>query len=454
MSRLSSIRFKDLLHAWSISMVLSQKKIPYKSRYEMVPVGSLVDLRDQHIVINNEENYVQLKVKTNGGGVEARSEEKVSGRELKTRRQTKVKAGQFIFSKIDARNGAVGIIPQHLEGAIVTAEFPVFDVDKKLVLPEYLQLVMSSESVTDYIKSIVRGSTNRKRLDVATFRAIRIPLPSLDEQKQMLKTYHDSIRKIEKREHELETLPKRMQEKLNETTGVRIKKAEGGQGLRAVSFSNTKNWSVESTVNAMIVSSDYPMRKIGDFVDSFMWDGEGNSLRMVPKLTPDKEFLYVGMENIEKGIGKLTCDKLKQGGEIKSSALRIPSGFFLFGRLRPNLNKYWRNESKDLYNIVCSTEFMVFSIKEDEQKDYFEYVLSSDLVQAQIKQHITGTGLPRVNPSDFLEVRVPAPPMQMKRQLGKYFKENQRKLWDANQFIATERTKALKEFESQIFEKS
>ncbi|UVS94657.1 hypothetical protein EFP19_01960 [Burkholderia glumae] len=34
--------------------------------------------------------------------------------------------GDLVFSKIDARNGAVGLIPDSISKAIVTSEYPVF----------------------------------------------------------------------------------------------------------------------------------------------------------------------------------------------------------------------------------------------------------------------------------------------------------------------------------------
>ncbi len=36
-------------------------------------------------------------------------------------------AGQFIASRIDARNGAMGLVPTILDGALVTNDFPLFN---------------------------------------------------------------------------------------------------------------------------------------------------------------------------------------------------------------------------------------------------------------------------------------------------------------------------------------
>ena len=39
--------------------------------------------------------------------------------------------GDLAFSKIDARNGAVGLIPSSIPKAVVTSEYPVFDSSGK-----------------------------------------------------------------------------------------------------------------------------------------------------------------------------------------------------------------------------------------------------------------------------------------------------------------------------------
>ena len=109
MGRLKIIHYKEMLQAWSMAVVLSQKKLPYKSRYALVALETLLTRGGKTVVLDDKNMYRQLTVKTNGGGIVVRNTVKKSGKEIKTRKQTQVKAGQFLFSKIDARNGAFGI---------------------------------------------------------------------------------------------------------------------------------------------------------------------------------------------------------------------------------------------------------------------------------------------------------------------------------------------------------
>ncbi|MFO1341524.1 MAG: restriction endonuclease subunit S, partial [Burkholderiales bacterium] len=61
--------------------------------------------------------YHEVTIKLWGKGVISRG--KVYGRDVVSVRRV-VRANQLIMSKIDARNGAIGLVPPELDGAIVS----------------------------------------------------------------------------------------------------------------------------------------------------------------------------------------------------------------------------------------------------------------------------------------------------------------------------------------------
>ncbi len=76
----------------------------------MVRIGNL--LQRNKIAINVQDNidYKRITIRLRNGGVILR--DVVQGQNIGTKRQFLVSEGQFILSKIDARNGAMGIIPR------------------------------------------------------------------------------------------------------------------------------------------------------------------------------------------------------------------------------------------------------------------------------------------------------------------------------------------------------
>lgn len=142
-------------------------------------------LRQRRTPIHLEEQsvYSQVTVSLNGRGVSLRQH--VRGMDVKTKNQFVVRAGQFIYSRIDARNGAMGIIPPDLDGAIVTSDFPVFDVDTQKLNTTYLSLIVRSRLFVEACKQASRGVTNRKRVKENEFLSLTVVLPDLPEQERI-----------------------------------------------------------------------------------------------------------------------------------------------------------------------------------------------------------------------------------------------------------------------------
>ena len=98
----------------------------------------------------------------------------------------RVKSGQFIYSRIDARNGAYGIIPPELDGYVVSKDFPVYDIDAKKVLPRFLLRSVLSIEFINQVKRSSFGATNRMRIKEEVFENYSIPLPPLAEQRRIV----------------------------------------------------------------------------------------------------------------------------------------------------------------------------------------------------------------------------------------------------------------------------
>lgn len=145
----------------------------------LVPVSEPLEVLDSCA-------YQQVTVRTKGRGVVERGV--VPGHTIGTKRQFRVHAGQWLVSKIDARNGAMGLVSAALDGAIVTQDFPVFTVDETQCLPAYFAALTSTAAFWDECHFVSEGSTNRVRLNVGRFLDMEIQLPSLDVQRRVTAT--------------------------------------------------------------------------------------------------------------------------------------------------------------------------------------------------------------------------------------------------------------------------
>lgn len=136
------------------------------------------------ITVEDDAEYKRITIKMNGNGVLLRDE--VIGETIGTKRQFLVSSDQFVLSKIDARNGAFGIVPKSCDGAIITGNFWAFDVNSELADVKYLDFMSKTPEFKDFCIVASEGTTNRKYLDENKFLDKWILLPELAEQKKVV----------------------------------------------------------------------------------------------------------------------------------------------------------------------------------------------------------------------------------------------------------------------------
>ena len=180
------VRFVDL-EKWSAHDAVFENM---DNRFPLVPLSKVLKRVKEPVVIEDGTLYKRITVRLYGQGVLQRDE--LIGKEIGTKRQFLAHAGQLIISRIDARNGAFGIVPPELEGAIVTNDFWLFKVQD--ALPEFLMLVLSSELFQKYWQTQSSGTTNRQRVAEDSFLASRIALPDIEVQKKLVETYLTSFK--------------------------------------------------------------------------------------------------------------------------------------------------------------------------------------------------------------------------------------------------------------------
>ena len=150
----------------------------------MKRIGAILTRHKTPVTVQDDVTYKQVTIRTNYKGVVLRGTK--MGSEIGTKNQWRVSAGQFILSRIDARNGAFGIIPKELEGAIVTNDFLAFDINEEEVEREFFNVFLQSPVFLDACIKASRGNTNRKRIEEDFFLAFELNLPPSPQQRHLI----------------------------------------------------------------------------------------------------------------------------------------------------------------------------------------------------------------------------------------------------------------------------
>ena len=148
------------------------------------PLGKFLVRSGTWVEIEPDKTYKQITARLWGRGLKLRG--RVFGSGIAAAWQVQVREGQFLLSRIDARNGAFGLVPAELDGALVSGDFPAFDVDETQTDSRYLEWYSKTDGFVDLCRRASEGSTNRVRLKEERFLGMEMPLPSLDEQRRIV----------------------------------------------------------------------------------------------------------------------------------------------------------------------------------------------------------------------------------------------------------------------------
>lgn len=124
------------------------------------------------VTISSKHRGIKLRHKKKGGLIKSKMYE--------------VKEGDFVLSGIDARNGAFGIIPKELDGAIITNDFWCLEINEDIISKELFLELTATTWFDELCNRGSDGTTNRVRLQKNKFFNQEVVLPLKKEQDDLL----------------------------------------------------------------------------------------------------------------------------------------------------------------------------------------------------------------------------------------------------------------------------
>jgi type I restriction enzyme S subunit len=445
---LKLVRFENLT-LWSVDNYLSVNEID--SKYDLVKISSILKQVKNLEVLQDSNNYHLSGISSYGKGLFHRDIK--LGKDIKSKTLNKLKTNQFVYSRLGSHNGSFDIVSNEFNNYYSSNEMPTFDFINTKIEPYFLKLVFNLKTYWQNIEKSLQGAAH-KRFKEKDFLNIQIPLPPLNIQQKIVKKYQDKISLAEQQEQNAQNKQQQIEDYLYQELGIELPKEESKNDniLRFIGFNNLSRWDVGFLLNKNQITSSYKIVTMKKIIDKFLKDNNNDSLRFNSRKHPDDNFLYIGMENIEKESGKLLNFQNVNGCDIKSQTIKLPKGFFLYGKLRPYLNKYFYNDFNDK-NIITSSEFFTFSIKNINAL-YFKFCLSSSFIQYQISNHMKGARMPRIGEDIFKNLQIPLPPLEIQNKIATNIQNLKNEITTLKKQAQQNKQSALSEFETEIFNAS
>ncbi len=162
------------------------------SEWPVVVLDNLITQRRKSIFIDDFAEYKRCRVQLHAQGIVLR--DAVSGAEIKTKKQQVCKAGDFLVAEIDAKVGGFGIVPDDLEGAIVSSHYFLFEIDEEKLNRHFLDYFIRTPNFRDQVTA--QGSTNYAAIRPNDVLGYQVPLPPLPEQRRIVARIEELAAKI------------------------------------------------------------------------------------------------------------------------------------------------------------------------------------------------------------------------------------------------------------------
>jgi hypothetical protein len=154
-----------------------------------VTLGEILARTEDPTTVDSSIEYPNIGVYSFGKGVFRKPP--ILGWKTSAKTLFRVHAGQFIYSRLFAFEGAYGVVPEELDGSYVSNEFPTFDYDHAQVTSAFLETYFATPNVWARLAKGSRGLGNRRqRVQPDALMAHQLRLPPLEIQRQLEAVRH------------------------------------------------------------------------------------------------------------------------------------------------------------------------------------------------------------------------------------------------------------------------
>jgi type I restriction enzyme, S subunit len=324
--------------------------------------------------------------------------------------------GDIVFNRTNSKAlvGKCEVFDRN--GAWVFASYLMrLRVDQEKALPEFVAAFLNTAAGRLQIDRESRQIIGMSNINAQEIRKLRIPLPKLGRQRELLTALErartDRRRKLDEANALLGGTDRIVRDALGigwppsevrrTSYAVRLADVVEEQKLYPDHFHPERLTAIHIVKRLFKGSSSAKLLAVADFPRDLRQVRPGDS--------------YLGLANVQPNTGE-RIDGLEE--VIEGVALEYRESDVLFARLRPYLNKVYLADGSGL----CSPEFHVLRVKRGNDGKplvvpaFLAAILRSTIVVAQTRHMMTGNTHPRVANEDVvnLVIPLPDPPIQEK----------------------------------------
>lgn len=428
--RAFAVRFKDL-RLWSVGSFV---RVGWRWPEEYIqPLSAALCRRVEEVDRGQHSNEdLQLVTLHFNGTIEPRDHEGL--KDFKGRLFLAF-AGDVVYSRIDVRNGAIGIVPPQMPRVAVSSEYPVYQVSSNVALPSYIKLLFRTSYFRRTINSMISGASGRKRVQPEQIEAIKVPLPPLAIQRLIVERWEKAQKEIAEAQRRVERLRTEIDAHFFRDLGLTPPKDVARAKCFGVWWKDFRRWSVSynqaARAGADLSQGKYPIVELGSVLELVQY-GTSEKANSKGEGVP-----ILRMNNIVDGVLDTKDLKYIDLPEKERARLLLRDGDILFNRTNSKelVGKCAVFHEEGEY-VFASYLIRLRAATAKVLPDFLTFAVNSPIGRTQIdalSRQIIGQA--NINTDELRSLQIPLPPLMAQHAIMQRVEEGRAA-------IAREREKA------------
>lgn len=297
--------------------------------------------------------------------------------------------------------------------AVADSHVTVIRTNNQLLDPHFLYWFLRSPSVQHSIEQLADGSTKQKELAKKTIKSFPIPVPSIDEQKRIVKKIEELLPLIEEYGRDQEQL-----EKINKDFPIQMEKSLLQE---AISGRLVPQLDEEPELQQI---GEAPQEAPFEIPKKWKWTSLGEIAKINPSVSlasKNTDLSFVPMKAVSPGYSSRIEDAERISfSSIKQGYSKFINGDLLLAKITPCFQNRKSVIAQGLIkSLGCgSTEFHVLRASEGVDPKFLLLFLKSDWFISYGVEHFKGTaGQQRLNATDLKKCPFPLPPLNEQKRI-------------------------------------
>ena len=368
--------------------------------------------------------------------------------------------GDIVFSKIDARSGAIGMLPREIPKAVVTSEFPVFAADPVRLESEFVKLVLRTGTFIEVLRRQASGTSGRKRITPQTFQNLHIPLPPPDTQRAIVAACRAALCRAADLERDADEMEASGKSAFETALGVGCPAPLPERPVFISSFKHLGRWGHEAVLRRIVEGGVAPKSlfrhvQIGEVIANLV---VGWSPRCLNRPAANGEWGVLKLSAVTSGHFRPSENKAlpprvepRPHLEVKRGDVLITRGSGVSRLVGATVQVV---DEPPCALMICDLIFrVIFHEESDINPAFLAAVLATTDLRGQIEERRTGAApmMQKITKSALMSLQFPLPSKNEQDVMMSQITDARLKATDLRERARETRVQAWSEFETAIY---